>query len=475
MINKIDGNYIEIKFSDNKVSILRDKFGSIPLYYRLDCSYISTSLSDLVLPDDEYCINSMSHYITNGILFGSDTPYKNIKKLCPYERLIFINKNFKVINIENYFPNISNDFKIEILEEIILNSIENIRSIEDNSNKILLNLSGGNDSSLLLSLMNHVGFDSDSIISNTFYHSDWRTDFDDWIWSKRVADIYSINNQLCKIDVSDFNKFNLELIHQTKGLYHTYGTAFHCQTSFVKNNLDNESIIINGSGPDEVIIGTEKIEVSTLINQGNKSYQDYFNYLFTAQDYNKIPLEEVSEYFLEKVCIQDLNFTKLVEQSFNTKKSFADNQRCFHSLFVLQDHISTLFAASGCSKMAMIFPFLTNDFFDFCFSTQFNILNNESIYKKCIKDILIKYLPHDIVYRKKIGFQSPSRIYFANKNLMGLELLTYFEKNSSILNLDKLIQPINKRLMIEASLIKRYDFLEWNILNILRLENISSS
>lgn len=472
LINEKDGNYIEIIEKDKKIFIFRDKFGSIPLYYRTDEFTISTSLKFLIKENEKLSNTSISQYISKGVLIESNTPYLNIKKLCPFENIKYEDNKLSVYEIKDYFPNKNKyeKFSISLLEKIISKSIKNIYSIEKNTKKLLVNLSGGNDSSLLLSLLLKYGINNQSIISNTFYHKDWRKDFDDWYWADKVSKTHNIKNILHEIDVKKFNKQNLEFINSSGGLYHTYGTAFNYQTEDINKDLDEDSIIINGSGPDEVIIGTEKIDITNLNNFEN-SFDFFENYINSAQDYNKLSQEIVNDFFIEKNIDNEFKLTNLANKCFNFSRSFADNQRFFHSLFILQDHISTLTAAADSSSKSIIFPFLTNDFFDICFSSEFKILNYNNIYKKCIKDILSKYLSREIVYRKKIGFQSPSRIYFANKNMMGVELLNRIKKGSSILNIGKLIKPINHRLFGEFNLKERYDFLEWNVLNILRLED----
>ena len=139
------------------------------------------------------------------------------------------------------------------------------------------------------------------------------------------------------------------------------------------------------------------------------------------------------------------------------------------SICILQDHIHTI--TSAACGVPVYFPFLTNDFFEFAFSSKFTWLNNNYTYKYQIKKILSNFVPDDIVSRKKVAFQSPSRAYFQKGSPFGSELFRLLAKPNKRFKEKAIVNAVNERLESNLSLHARYDFLEWNIYNVLAIDN----
>ena len=128
--------------------------------------------------------------------------------------------------------------------------------IENNSpNNLYLNLSGGTDSSLLLSKIKELN-GAIGIKSLIYYHSDWRKDIIDHKYSKIASEKYNIKENCVDIVNESYTNAFLKLISQTGNVMHTYAPSF-----FILNNTINKSyskILVNGSGPDESMIGSRK-------------------------------------------------------------------------------------------------------------------------------------------------------------------------------------------------------------------------
>ena len=148
-------------------------------------------------------------------------------------------------------------------------------------------------------------------------------------------------------------------------------------------------------------------------------------------------------------------------------------QRQYHAMTILQDHILEISQVSSILSQPVIFSYLTQDIFKIIFSTPFEILNKNGVYKSILKNILENYIDKIFFYRKKIGFQAPSRPYFAEKKGLGMNMKKLFKFNkTSFFDLDYLKSGINDRIKnYNSNLLKRYDFLEWTSYNVLLLEN----
>jgi len=93
-----------------------------------------------------------------------------------------------------------------------------------------------------------------------------------------------------------------------------------------------------------------------------------------------------------------------------------------------------------------------------------------------LKAMLARFMPTDFVHRQKIGFQSPSRLYFHGNVGLGRELAALLVRQSSrILDLARVRPAITQRLDAAVDLRARYDYLEWTSYNVLLLEEMQKA
>lgn len=474
---ELDGNYALIhRTDDGIIEIDRDLFGSIPLFYSLKRGLISTDLRDL-LPDSgmKWSSDGACEYLSCAFISLGQTIYEDIFVLRPDEKLFILDNNLFVGRKKIFHPETIVPFVGDLTKEL-KNAIQ--RSICNLSDEIekqcILNLSGGNDSTLILAMLREERNDLE-IFSNTFFHVDWRHDeFDDWKYAEQAAKKYKTHHHLVNISNKKFEAAHNELVKSGKNVFHTYAAAFYLQNKELEKSVHHNAPIINGSGPDETMIGTEKIPVNRLMSMNKMAQNEWIKYTHDAKDYNKLPETEAN--FLLK--IQGGSFLgrrhKLALELLGTVDSFVDFQRRFHSMLILQDHIIELSQVSAILGRPIFFPFLTNEIFRIIFGAKFKDLNRNFVYKAVIKDILSQFMEKNFVYRKKIGFQSPSRQYFLAPDGLGCEVHRLLnKKDSSILSIENAKTAVLERLKDEFSPIKRYDFVEWAVFNMLRLDEIN--
>src|SRR4029077_13631808 len=132
---------------------------------------------------------------------------------------------------------------------------------------------------------------------------------------------------------------------------------------------------------------------------------------------------------------------------------FLEFQRRYHAFTILQDHIQELASVAQVLGREILFPYLTNDIFKILFSARFESLNVNGIYKSVLKRVLETRMPKEFVYRKKIGFQSPSRPYFMSKLGLGAAMTSLMQRGESeLLNMAAVRPAIRQRLQANLDL-----------------------
>lgn len=472
VISSKSGNYIEIETKEDNAKISRDLFGSIPIYYSVETKIISTCINHIITTE-ELSSSDLHLYIQQGIITSKYSGYQHINKLLPNETIEIDREQMRVKSIDNYFPEITSEQQGVDLNDIIGRFIDNLPEINKFDGKRLLHASGGNDSTLILSLLDRRGKSEQQTCCSAFGHTDWRSDLDDLTWARKVVKGTKFEFMGIELNKENFYFQHKEVIQSCRSLLHTYSAAFYSQINNALKDNDVE-YIINGSGPDECIIGTEKESIEEIRTRELEinNIECMVRVLKQTRDYCKLPQDYVRELFDESEYKLQDPIKELAAIGFDHNISYANNQRRFHSLFILQDHIHTITASS--KFVPVFFPFLTNDFFMFAFGSKYEWLNKDNIYKYQIKKALGRFVHEDIVYRKKVAFQSPSRAYFTPGSLFYNKLHEMIETEAAErFEVNALKMALKERLNRKYSKKARYDFLEWNIYNVLLLDTMS--
>lgn len=467
-----DGSFVTVTTREGgRTEIDRDGYGSIPVFYSLSRPIASTDMTFLVeIERPSFDLEAVAEYLSASFLTGGKTIYANIRCLLPDQMLILQGGAFS-IEKKALFPAISIASELEasaLLDAAIDNSVDDL--LKRYHGPILLNLSGGTDSTLLLAKI-RAKDKSKEIVTTTYFHDDWRSDLNDWEYADQASRTFASDHRLIKISNVAYSGAHRELQQQAQNVFHTYAAAFYEQNKHVRD-MPGDAPIINGSGPDESMIGTEKVAITDLLSLKSMNRDEWADYLVDKIDYFKLS-EEMATPMLQHGHAGFLRDRKQLAATMLDAPDFVEFQRRYHALTILQDHIQELSSVAQTLKHPILFPYLTNDIFRVVFSTGFDNLNAGGVYKSAVKRILAKVMPDEFVHRKKIGFQSPSRPYFKSTVGLGGELSRLLAtKQSNLLKLDVVIPAIRQRLDSTLDLHQRYDFLEWTAYNILMLEEM---
>lgn len=474
LLDDWDGAYITATDAGGgEVVIDRDAYGAIPLFYAASAPIVSTDLGvvrDLMGSDLDAA--GLAEYLSAAYVTGGKTIYRNVCVLMPNQSLV-IRGNVLAAQSKKVFPGespVDEHEMARLLETAIENSVDDL--LERIPGALALNLSGGADSTLLLAKIRERD-PSRTIYTTTYFHSDWRHDIDDWRYAARAASTFGARHELVTVDNVAFCRAHRALMGITRNVCHTYAPSFYAQNRPIAALADDVPIV-NGSGPDESIIGTEKIAISELLALRALGREAWTAHLAAELDYAKLSDAQVGP-MLRRSGAGFARRRLAIADGLLDAPDFVSFQRRFHAMTVLQDHIQELTAVAGALDRLIVFPYLTQDIFRIVFSTPFDSMNVGGVYKSVVKGLLERYMPPDFVHRAKIGFQSPSRPYFQSDAGVGLELRRLLAKGASaILDLDVVEPAIRERLEAEIDLYRRYDFLEWTAYNILMLEEVLS-
>ena len=156
--NKLDGNFIIVQADGLQFKIIRDKFGSIPIYYSKKYNVISTDITSiLALHHAVFDADGLREYLDVAYTTFGRTLFADVFVLQPNETITIGDTTFDIIEHCDYFPSMSSSFNQDDFKQAIDHSISNLISVCD---QMILNLSGGNDSSLILALLKEKNFNS---------------------------------------------------------------------------------------------------------------------------------------------------------------------------------------------------------------------------------------------------------------------------------------------------------------------------
>ena len=473
LFDEQDGSYIAVtKDADGTWRIDRDAYGAIPVYFSNRRPLVSTDIR-LILDVDrpEFDREALSEYLSCAYLTTGKSVYSAIRCLSPDEVLICANGALRTTpkRIFAHPPLSDYDEASRLLEGALENSIVDL--LGRCAGPLLLNLSGGTDSTLLLAKLREAE-PGRPIVTNTYFHEDWRDDIDDRVYAELAARRFGSQHRLIRINNESFCRAHLDLVKASHNVFHTYAPAFYIQNQAA---CEGTSAIVNGSGPDESMIGTEKVPVRELAALARLGRNEWVDYLIERIDYIKLPEEDTGRMLLGRSA-GFLQSRRRLAAKLLDAPDFVEFQRRYHALTILQDHVQELSTVAQVLGAPIVFPYLTNDVFRIVFSTPFDLLNAGGVYKALLKAMLARFMPTDFVHRQKIGFQSPSRPYFHGNVGLGRELAALLARQSSrILDLARVRPAITQRLDAAVDLRARYDYLEWTSYNVLLLEEMQKA
>ena len=448
MLNELNGMFAFVIY-DIKKNILFgavDQFSNKPLYYSLSGNNFAFSseikpLLKLENIDDKLSFNSIIKYFQLQYIPFGDTIYKNIKKLNNSNYFEY-NLKSKKIDIQKYSKKINkvefNSYKDVIIagREALEQSVKNW-SLSDVP--IIFSLSGGLDSSLISSIYSNTS--KTRIETITVGFDDVNKDQDERNFAKIISkNINSYHHEIV-INSNNFLK-DMDLIFEN--LCEPYAGSL--ASWYVYKNLSNKKVIFTGTGADELFGNYGKWKnylfsdffikniLQNLFNQNLKNIKHFYGYM-----YKKIFYENE----VNKLILKNHNYSNdlnLIIHSLVQNKKFDPKKNIQEIDFNLQLPWEFLYITDRLSMLNSIearTPFLDDEMINYIKNVPSKYLTKMTNSKILLKDIARKYIPDEIINRKKKGFVLPKEswlkkelrnqlIYFASKEFLSKqEIFSY--------------------------------------------------
>ena len=266
--------FIVLDKSDDKITIIRDRFGIKPLYYHVSGNniYFGSEIKSLFAMGVKKIINKqyIADYIANGQYSHNDlTIYEDINEVLPGYMLEY--KNGK-INHSKWYMLPVNTLEMNFFEATHQFNYLLDRSIELRTKAdvpISLSLSGGLDSSSIFYRIFKNKLDSN--VSHV-YHWTSMDDNDESEYAQEVASLFEQRLTKVKFSKDCFYKYIDKSLTNIEQPFGGLNTAISLKTFECMNKIKNR-IIFSGDGADEILGGYSYHAEAYISNSMDYHYQ----------------------------------------------------------------------------------------------------------------------------------------------------------------------------------------------------------
>lgn len=281
----VNGSYAVIRNKNNEVSFFCDQFGSRTLWYYLDDEklIVSTSQRAIVALKGSFNLNEqcISWYLSSGCQGPFISWDKDIVQVLPDFKYVLDTESWSIdIGKKNGMdlPSPGSVKKTEFLsayENKVKKSLKSLMDRYDNG-EILLPISGGLDSRLLLGLCKKQKLDNKIILAN------WGVEkseiFDDKKAAKLVANFYEkkIFDKYLPEKINNFDQVIDKFIYMNEGRidhFNAFTDCFKMWGDFFNNGI---RIVVRGDIPYTEGIDLNEIQARSHI--GLNLFKDYSNF-----------------------------------------------------------------------------------------------------------------------------------------------------------------------------------------------------
>ncbi|GAB6074745.1 asparagine synthase (glutamine-hydrolyzing) [Nautilia lithotrophica] len=443
-VKKLDGMFA-IAVYDKKLYLFRDEFGKKPLYFTKSGIFASEIKAILPFVEKNLNFHALSEYLAYNSSIAPNTIYEGIYKLpagCYYDGDI---KRWHDFNrIENVEWRIENCI-IEV-EKLLTSSVEKRLMGEVEIGSLL---SGGVDSSLIAAIMSRYGRIKTFSIGYEGYEN-----YDERRYAKLTAEyIESEHYEVNYTKKEFFDEFENVLFSMDEPV----ADSSFFPANYLAKNIPLK-VVLSGEGSDELFLGYRRYN----------EYLGFFDAFLPNKKWLKKYLERYPEdikeweifrrFFADEVVFRGINetfFQRQINRALKKNAHEVDYKRfvkgwgSFDFTYfdlkvwvgeVLLMKLDKMFMSNNIEARS---PFLDRDLVNFVFSLPEEIRGKN---KWIVKEIAKKYVPLEIVNRRKKGFAFPFLEWLKEEN--ELRLIIDVNRKTKIFNeeyLKEIIKTGHKR------------------------------
>jgi asparagine synthase (glutamine-hydrolysing) len=480
-VNKFEGMFAFSVFDtvSKEMYLFRDRVGVKPLYYS-DIANNFVFASELKSIYHFHNSNlslsksSLKKYFINGYISGSESIYYDVFKLPPATYMHLTNTGEKKI-VKYWTPVKSESSDFIIKDESVVDS-ELTKLLTESFQKRLVSdvpvglfLSGGIDSSLIAATINKMGV---KLNTYTIGFNNSRK-FDESIWAEKVAKYLNLNHETFNISSEDA----INLINDIADVYDEPFSDNSAIPTILLSKLVSKKVkvVLSGDGADELFGGythykniVNDIEnnksifaksiiektVNTFSQSRIKKMFSLFGFPRSADFdrvfYHKIKSKTLFDFYnshtavwlpSEVDALLNLENISFLSEK-NSKQDYNNNIRAlmsheFHN-FLPDDILYKVDRATMKYGLEAREPFLDKELIEFSLRLPNDMLLKNGESKYILKKNLEKYLPKELIYRKKQGFVIPVEDWLKTcwKPLVEIYLNKERVSKTQVLNVD---------------------------------------
>ena len=496
--------------NENKLFIARDRIGIKPLYYFINSRYFlfGSELKSILIHQEvekELDYSAISDFFTFLYVPTPKTIFKKIYKLPPGTYLTVKNGKARINkywDLKFYKPNIekSEEQYIEEFIEIFSEAVK-IRLISDVPLGVFL--SGGIDSNLVVAMMSKL-YDKPIRTFSIGYEGEAKN-FDERKYSKAVAQKFNTIHYKFILRPEDVRDLTDKIVDSFD---EPFADASVIPNFFLsKETRKHVTVALSGLGGDELCAGYERY-LGCILAERYRKLPSFFTKKLFPFIVSHIPDSNHGKHFNERLkrFIKTANYpffkryfnliatfneeeknrlfkTEIKEylRQHNSEKIFYDympssNIGKINSMLLidiktyLADDLLTLTdRTSMANSLEVRVPFCDHKVIEFFANLPEELKINRFKKKYLLKKVAEKFLPHEIIYRKKMGFSVPLVVWFRNSLKDYVKEILCEEEINKIGFLN--YKYISKILNLHFNTKVNYDEKIWSLINFIKWYN----
>lgn len=414
----------------NKVlTLCRDRIGIKPVYF-IDTdevfAFASTITPLAIFSEKKLNHKCLWQFYLNRAFKAPDTIFEDISEMPSGSYLEFDTATKKPGNICKWWERkpiqeiyTDENETIEKLEELLNDSIRN-RLVADVP--VGLFLSGGVDSSLVAALTSK---QTNNLNAFTVAFHDEK--FDESAYAKKVCSKYNISYNEIKVDAKDFlNSINDWIAIQDDIVADPSALLLYKISEYASSK--NYRALLAGEGADELFAGYNSYKyfnwTSGIYNSAGKliPFKSGILSLFknNSKKYNFLYNALHKPVFYGTAMIFEPHLLTQFLPGFNKEhasKAFDIKQAMDLDIKdrIPNDVLTRSDRSTSGTAIELRVPFLAHQLVDFSAGISQHLLMKDKTPKYLVKKLASKYLDHDLIYRKKVGFDLPIKDWISNE------------------------------------------------------------
>ncbi|BAV34014.1 asparagine synthase [Sulfuricaulis limicola] len=446
--NKFRGMFAFAIFDRNTgdVFLCRDRVGVKPLYFAVeDGRLLFASEIKAILPAlarrPGINLSRLDFYVSLGYVPGDETLFAGIRKLLPGHTLTWKNGGMRIArywDLANIKPlKISFDEARQRFEEMLLDCVR-MRLMSDVPLGAFL--SGGLDSSAIVACMSRIS--PDPVKTFTVGYSD-DPDSSEFEYARIVAKHFKTEHHEFNLGAGDFfESLDLLLMHAEEPVVESAAVALYRISKLAR---EHAIVLLSGEGGDEILAGYPLHRLTRSVNRahgilrmvprsllnrlgpvlaaGNEKRMKYWDWACQPlrERYQSISNDVTGSIKREMyhdalaphlgTALRDYYvdlFDRLpAGHSDMARMAYADINSWLPEDLLLKADKMTM-----ATSVELRVPLLDYQLMEFCVALPDDFRLNGHQGKYLMKKVMEKYLPHEIIYRKKRGFPVPIAKWF---------------------------------------------------------------